>query len=156
MPTPRRKYPRRPDGFSLVEALISGAILIVGLTGITLMLTRGAVNGRNGQQASESSAIVTTVLADFQAAGFDNLATSPAGSSFDAGTAVDGGVYVDASGRVYNVLYVVNDITASMPTGATIIPTYTVDVEVQYRDGTGRMVYKRGGTIMSRAPDAGP
>lgn len=156
MPTPWRKTLRRPDGFSLLEALISGAILIVGLTGITLMLTRGAINGRNGQQAAESSAIVTTVLSDFHAAGFDNVPVSPSGLSFDAGSGMDGGTYVDASGREYRVSYIVNDITASMPTGATIIPTYSVDVEVAYRDGTGRMIYKRGGTIMSRAPDAGP
>lgn len=136
--------------------MIAGGIMIIGLTGVTMMMVRGSVNGRNGQQAAESAQVITAMIADFEATGFDNLVVSPAGASFDGGTAVDGGVYYDASGRGYAVTYVVTDITGSMPMGPVMIPTYSVDVEVSYRDGSGRTVFKRGGTIMSRAPDAGP
>ena len=154
MRTLKRKLKR--SGFSLIEALIAGAILIVGLTGITMMLIRGSVNARNGQQAAESTSIVTAELAKYQSLGFDSLTVSPMGLSFDAGTALDGGFFIDTSGRRYNLTYIVNDITGSMPMGAVLIPTYSVDVEIAYRDGVGRMIYRRGGTIISRTPDAGP
>ena len=152
----RRKSLRQQRGFSLIEAMIAGGILIIGLTGVTMMMIRGSQNGRNGQQSAESAQIITAVIADFEATGFDNLVLSPVGASFDGGTSIDGGVYYDASGRPYGITYVVADITGTMPTGPVVIPTYTVDVEVSYRDGSGRTVFKRGGTIMSRAPDAGP
>lgn len=146
---------RAPRGFSLIEAMIAGGILILGLTGITLMLTRGAANARNGQQMMDSALVVDQVLADFQANGVDSLVASSPGLSFDAGTAEDGGIYYDASGRVYAATYIVTDVTPAVPPATLLVPTFNVAVEVSYRDAIGTPTYKRGTTILSRAPDAG-
>lgn len=140
----------------MLEALIASTVLIIGLTGITMMLLRGATNSRNGQQAHESSQVIAQVLSDISSNGFDNTVLSVTSASFDAGNADDGGVYTDASGRRYAVRTIVSDITVPVPPAQVLIPTRAIAVEVSYRDGNGIMVYKRGNTIMSRSPDAGP
>src|SRR5438105_481239 len=98
------RKPRAPGGFSLIEVMIAGAVLIVGLTGIAVMLVQGAASSRNAQQMMLSSNFATKVLQEFQAARFESLAVT--GGDFAAGTAPDapntvGGYFTDGSGRKY-------------------------------------------------------
>ena len=106
---------RQARGMSLLEAMMASAILIVGLTGVTLMLTRGAVNARNGQQMIDSSQIITAKLAELHSAGLDSLTITSGSPSFDGGSFDDGGFYTDGSGRVYMVTQIVTDATPPMP-----------------------------------------
>src|ERR1700690_339538 len=87
-------------GFSLIEAMMASAILIIGLTGLPPRPRRGVVNGPNAQETLDPATIVNQMLADFEAAGITSLTPTP-GASFDAGTAADGGMYMDPSGRTY-------------------------------------------------------
>ena len=137
-------------GFSLIEAMIASFILVVGLTGITLMLLRGATNGRNGTQMMASTGYGNQLVGDFMAAKFGSLTLSPAGASFDAGNAIAGPSFFDESGREYRSAYIVSDLSTP------VWKSYAIDVEVSYRDGNGTTLYNQARTIISESPDAGP
>jgi prepilin-type N-terminal cleavage/methylation domain-containing protein len=143
-------------GFSLLETLVASAVLIIGLTGTTAMLTRGAVNGRNGQQMMDSAHLANQVLADLAATGPNSMVPTSGSPSFDAGTAQSGGTWVDPSGRQYSIAYIISDISAPSPPAPLYVPTYQIQVEVGYLDGSGQRSYVRAQTTLSQVPDAGP
>jgi hypothetical protein len=132
--------------------MISGTVLILGMTGIATLMLNGATNVRNGQQQLVSASFANRLLQDLQAVGYQSLSVTAA-QSLDAGAA-DGGSYVDEDGRKYAVTYVVTDLAPSL--GSTPWPTYQVDTQVSFRDGTGRTHLSRYTSVISMAPDAGP
>jgi Tfp pilus assembly protein PilV len=142
------KIQRRRRGFSLLEALMASAVLIIGLTGITIMLLHGSSTARNGQQYVVATSQTAQALHEMAALRIESLAPTP-GASFDAGTAIDGGYYKDASGRPYQTAYTITDI--SVP-GELV---YRVDVQTSYTDGSGRTMVQAASTVISKAPDAG-
>ncbi len=141
----RRPVPNR--GVSLVEVLIASAVLIIGLTGITAMLMRGSVTGRNGQQTMLAAHYANQTMDELTSMGFNGLTPMP-GASFDGGGAADGGIFTDGSERRYAVQYIVTDTGAAWP-------TYRIDVETTWRDGNGQAKRFLQSTTLSRAPDAG-
>ena len=140
---PRRQIPR---GFSLIEALMAGAILILGLTGITVMLLRGAANSRSGIQSINAANVANQTLAEFQAMGFNGLA--PMGVSLDAGTGAVLPSVFDSNGLEYRRAVVVSGPGAGWP-------TYSIAVDVTYRDAIGVTRFVNVNGMLSRAPDAG-
>jgi Tfp pilus assembly protein PilV len=143
---------RASRGFSLVEVMVASLVLIIGLTGLTAMLMRGAVNGRNADQLMISAELTNQIIQDLESAKFDSL-TPNVGLSFDAGTALDAGYFTDTSGRSYQGSFYVSDITAvtSNPN-----PTYRIDIQMLYRDGNGQPAIRRATTVLSKAPVNAP
>jgi hypothetical protein len=143
--TQKRRWPR---GISMIETIVASTVLVLGLSGITMMLLHGSANARNGQQYMVATAMAGQALHELTDERIESLVPTP-GLSFDAGTALDGGYYTDGSGRPYNTGYIVTDI--SVP-GQLI---YRIDVQTSYLNGHGQTVVQRASTVISKAPDAG-
>jgi Tfp pilus assembly protein PilV len=148
-------------GFSLIEAMVAGAVLIVGLTGATAMLLQGASNSRSGQQMMLSSNYATQVLQQLQATGYGSLAATT--GTFAAGTApaapgTVGGYFTDASGRKYHAAYMITDQATAFPTDCGTAGTgcFKIDVEIKYTDALGKTVTKMASGFMSKVPVNGP
>jgi hypothetical protein len=117
-PTTKRRALR---GFSLIEATIAGGVLILGMTGITIMLIRGSVNSRNGHQLMTAANHSNRVLAELAAKKFEGL--GPTQREMDAG------YYKDNSGRSYPTTYTIQDLSDGG------WGTYLLSVTTTFRDG---------------------
>jgi hypothetical protein len=150
--TEHKTSKRGRRGFSLVEAMLAGTILIIGLTGITAMMVNAAQNVRNGTQSVAASQFATQVLKELQTNGWNTLQATAAGAG-DAGVVgLDGGLFFDNSGRVYGVTYVVRDLGPTMILGTTPWPAYEIVAEVTYRDGIGRTKTNQYTAVIQEPP----
>jgi Tfp pilus assembly protein PilV len=137
----------RPRGSTLLEVLMAGAILVIGLTGVVTMMLRTSSGTRDGATGFNAAAYAASALQEVTALGYQNLAIT---GSLDGGVGLrDGGTLYDASGRRYGRLV---SVTSG---GTAAFPTYQVAVQVEWRDGTGRPRVTTTSTLIGRAPDAG-
>jgi Tfp pilus assembly protein PilV len=137
---------RTARGSTLLEVLMAGAILIIGLTGVVTMMLRTSASTRDGANGFNAAAYGASTLQELTALGFQNLTVT---GSLDGGSLLDAGVVYDASGRRYGRLV---SVTAG---GTSAFPTYTVAVQVEWRDAAGQPRVTTTSTIIGRAPDAG-
>ena len=145
--TSAKRKTRGSRGVSLVEVIVASGVLIIGMTGITAMLMRGAVNGRLGQQTMVASQYGEQALDELTTQGFQSL-TPQVGATFAAGDGIDAGYFIDGSGRWYQSAFIVTDLGGAWP-------TYRVDVQTEYIDGAGVSRVQSHSAILSKIPDAG-
>ncbi len=94
---------RRPRGFTLLEALIAGAIFFVALVGTTLLAMSAQTNAARSMSVTQGSRIATQEMERYAMLGYNGIGaffdggTTPAPLNFPVNEMVDGG------GRAYNV-----------------------------------------------------
>jgi Tfp pilus assembly protein PilV len=134
-------------GSTLLEVLMAGAILVIGLTGVVTMMLRTSAGTRDGANGFNAAAYGASTLQELTALGFQNLTVT---GTLDSGVSLlDAGIVYDSSGRRYGRLV---SVTAG---GTSAFPTYNVAVQVEWRDAAGQPRVTSTSTIIGRAPDAG-
>jgi hypothetical protein len=125
----------------MIEVLIAGAVLIVGLTGIVTMLLRSAGDTRDGVGSLSASSIANSAADDFISMGVGSI---PIGVT-------DAGFVFDGQGRKYSRI-----VTATAG-GTPNVPTVNVSVRVEWRDSNGQTRVTTSNTMTSAwvRPDAG-
>ena len=137
-----------PRGSTLLEVLMAGAILIIGLTGVVSMMLRSSSSTRDGATLTSAAAYGSASLQELTALGFANLAVT---GGFDGGSGfIDAGIVYDGAGRRYGRLISVANA------GSAGAPAYLVTVQVQWRDSLGVPRTTTSSTLVGRSPDAGP
>jgi Tfp pilus assembly protein PilV len=127
-------------GSTLLEVLMAGAVLIIGLTGVVSMMLRSSSSTRDGAGGFNAAALGASALQDLTAMGYQNLTVS---------TGLDAGVLFDAAGRRYGRIVTVAN------SGTAAAPAYTLTVRVDWRDSLGQPRVTTTSTVIGRAPDAG-
>jgi hypothetical protein len=139
-----RKWRR---GVSMVEMLIAGAVLVIGLTGVTALLVHSFDRTRLGVRRFEASqngtGAMETFNAQFTGAGFASI---PAGT-FDAGV-VTNDKGIPLYGRTITVSPLLGD-------GGVPLPASVVQMDVTYTDSLKQTKTQRYVTIVN-APFAAP
>jgi len=138
---------RARRGFSIIETLVAGVIMMLGLTGVMLMLAKTMGNGRTGGTTVSGSMLANQTIQEMSALGYDGLTPLPAGT--------DAGMFKDLDGRLYGRTVQVTAMTTDAGW-----PAYRVDVAVSWRDmnftsNPYNPPRSSATTIITRAPDAG-
>lgn len=134
----RTRKPRRSArGFSMLEVLMAGAILSVGLTGIVIMLNQISGNTRDGTSSINASMMANQKVQEYQGLGFEGLV---------AQTFADAGA--DYAGRQYGQNVVVTPVATDAGSA------FRIDVSVTWRDSLGTTRTNIATTIISN-PDGG-
>ena len=136
----RPGVPRR-RGFTLLEALVAGAIFFIAVVGISLLSVRGATNASLGMRYAQTSRIATQEMERWAMRGFFGLQTATGGVSPFTPPAYAVADQRADSTKTYNVqVTIVN--TAGPPgppgplppvelgTGSVAVPSYWVSVQV--------------------------
>jgi hypothetical protein len=129
---------RLAAGSTLIEVLIAGALLAIGMTAIAAMLNESVFSSRSATRKTEASELGVSTLERIVSAGFNQLTL---------GT-FDGGRFIDDAGTVlYETQYTVTD-------GGMPINSVYVEVKVTYLEnpGTSYLLKKRTqtyGTVVS-------
>jgi type II secretory pathway pseudopilin PulG len=94
---------RRPRGFTLLEALIAGAIFFVALVGTTLLAVSAQTNAARSMTVTQGSRIATQEMEKYAMLGYNGI-----GNYFDGGVIPNIPPYtinelVDGGGRNYTV-----------------------------------------------------
>ena len=95
---------RRSRGFTLLEALIAGAIFFVALVGTTLLAVSAQTNAARSSSLTQGSRIATQEMEKWAMLGYSGIGNT----FFDGGTALNPQSYpvnelVDGGGRSYQV-----------------------------------------------------
>jgi hypothetical protein len=147
--------PTAPDirarGFTLLEALIAGAVFFIALVGTTLLGASAQVNAARSMSFAQGSRVATQEMEKFAMLGYNGL-----GAYFDGGVTPNILPYpvnelVDGGGRIYTVnVMLIN--TRGPPTGNTFdsgiplpalgspgidVPSYFVQVNVTWTQPNG-------------------
>jgi hypothetical protein len=136
----RPGVPRR-RGFTLLEALVAGAIFFVAVVAISLLSVRGATNASLGMRYAQTARMATQEMERWAMLGFGGLVTATGGVSPYSPPAYTIAEQLDGGGKLYNVtVSIVN--TAGPPgapgplpppelgTGSVAVPSYYVSVQV--------------------------
>ena len=96
-------HDRRPRGFTLLEALIAGAIFFVALVGTTLLAVSAQANAARSMSVTQGSRIATQEMDKYAMLGYNGI-----GNFFDGGVVPVIPPYkinelVDGGGRDYTV-----------------------------------------------------
>jgi Tfp pilus assembly protein PilV len=122
----------------MLEVLIAGSILIIGMTGIVSLLLRGLSAHREVNTQLRAMTMANTMASQFESVNYWALS---------AGT-VDGGFQTDEDGRKYPVATFVS------ATGDGGVGAWRVEVHTAWRNGFGAQVDTVATTIVSEIPDA--
>jgi type II secretory pathway pseudopilin PulG len=133
---------RRARGFTLLEALVAGAIFFVAVVAISLISVRGATNASRGLRYAQTARVATQEMESWSMIGYGGLQTATGGVTpwSPAGYRVH--EQPDAGGKQYDVTVTVVN-TAGPPlgppgplpapelgTGSIAIPSFFVSVQV--------------------------
>ena len=132
---------RARQGFSMLEVLTASSILVLGLTGIVVMLTNIANHTRDGSMSINGSVMANQIIQEAQALGYHGLT---------AAAAMDAGQGVDSYGRKF-----ARQVSVTAFTSDGGVPSYQVDVAVTWKDAMGISRRNFATTVISQAPDAG-
>lgn len=134
----RNRRRRAAGGSTLIEVLIAGALLAIGMTAIAAMLIESVFSSRIATRKTEASELGVSSLERLAAGGYSSLTPG----------IFDGGLITDDAGVVlYEVTYLVD-------AGGVPVDSYYLEVTVQYQDNprTGllrRMRTQTYGTVVS-------
>ena len=117
--------------------MLAGAILFLGLIGITQLLLTGAANERRGEQSLSQSLLVSEALADVTGLGYDAVTVPPGPIT----------VY-DAAGRAYRR-------TVTVTPGSGAYPSYDVTVQIDRSAGAGGTARYVTQSVISQRPGGG-
>jgi type II secretory pathway pseudopilin PulG len=145
---------RRPRGFTLLEALIAGAIFFVALVGVTLLSVGAQANAARSMAFAQGSRVATQEMEKYVMMGYAGI-----GGMFDGGVIPTIPPYFvnespsDAGGRAYAVqVQLIN--TRGAPTGGTLdggipipalgsagidVPSYFILVNVSWNQPNGTL-----------------
>jgi type II secretory pathway pseudopilin PulG len=144
---------RRPRGFTLLEALIAGAIFFVALVGVTLLSVGAQANAARSMAFAQGSRVATQEMEKYVMLGYGGI-----GAMFDGGVIPTIAPYAvneapDGGGRAYTVqVQLINSRGA--PTGGTLdggipipalgsagvdVPSYFVLVNVTWNQPNGSL-----------------
>ncbi|MCA2977421.1 MAG: hypothetical protein INH41_22125 [Myxococcaceae bacterium] len=138
---------RRARGTTLLETMMAGAVLMLGLVGVVQLIISsmnqfGNSTARMTGQVANADAMADVLSMPFQAY-----------STFPLGSVIDGGVTTDASGRQY-----ARTITIAAA-GDGGVAARLVTVETRWRENLGPATVNRvarSSIFISELPDAGP
>jgi type II secretory pathway pseudopilin PulG len=140
--TPTRAPTVRSRGFTLLEALIAGAIFFIAVIGVSLLAVQGSTNASKGMRYAQAARLANQEMERWSMLGYTGIQTltggvlpyTDGGLSYEA---VDGG-----SGRSYTTLVTIMDASGAagvlpnglpgpgLQTGAVTIPAYYISVQV--------------------------
>jgi type II secretory pathway pseudopilin PulG len=138
----RPGVPRR-RGFTLLEALVAGAIFFVAVVAISLLSVRGATNASQGMRYAQTARLATQEMERWSMLGFNGLQTATGGVSPFSPAAYIVPEQADGGGKQYAVtVTIVNTAGPPVPpppgtlpppelgTGSVAVPSYYVTVQV--------------------------
>lgn len=126
----KRFSKRQPRGFTLLETMIAGAILFIGLVGATLLSVRTAQNAGDSVAQNHASKLAVQLVEDQAMRGYAALAVA---------TGTTSGSYSAPSGKTLTYDVIITD--TSGPTGGGSpnlgVPSVQIEARVRwYRAGT--------------------
>lgn len=135
---------RSPAGFSLLEALVAGAIFFVAVVAISLLSVQGANNASRGMRYAQAARVATQEMEQYSMRGYTGLQTLTGGVSPWSPAVNPRFVYESApgEGRQYRVNVTITDTSGAPPaqipgqprppqlgTGLPV-PSYYISVQV--------------------------
>lgn len=130
---------RRLRGSSLIEVMIAGALLAIGMTAIAAMLNESVFSSRMASRKTEASEVGVSTLERLASQGYASLLPIPFGT-------YDGGRFTDDAGTLlYETTYTLTD--GGVPSQALY-----VEVKVTYWDNLRNPRVQTYGTVVSN-PD---
>jgi type II secretory pathway pseudopilin PulG len=133
---------RKARGFTLLEALVAGAIFFVAVVAISLIAVRGATNASRGLRYAQTARVATQEMESWSMRGYSGLQTATGGLTPWSPAAYKVTEQPDAGGKQYDVTVTVVDTTGpplgppgalpppELGTGGTAIPSYFINVQV--------------------------
>jgi|KBSSwiS6_1023812.scaffolds.fasta_scaffold16523_2 type II secretory pathway pseudopilin PulG len=133
---------RRARGFTLLEALVAGAIFFVAVVAISLIAVRGATNASRGLRYAQTARVATQEMESWSMRGYVGLQTATGGVSPWSPAGYRVSEQPDAGGKQYDVAITVVDTTGpplggpgplpapELGTGSVAIPSYFINVQV--------------------------
>jgi len=132
----------RPRGFTLLEALVAGAIFFVAVVSISLISVRGATNASLGLRYAQTARVATQEMEKWSMLGYAGLQTATGGLTPWSPAGYKIYEQPDAGGKQYDVTVTVVNTTGpplgppgplpapELGTGSVAIPSYFVNVQV--------------------------
>ena len=133
---------RRPRGFTLLEALVAGAIFFTAVVAISLISVRGATNASRGMRYAQAARVATQEMEKWSMFGYVGLQTATAGVSPWSPLPYPITEQPDGGGKRYNVTVTVVNTSGpplgppgplpppQLGTGSVAVPSYFVSVQV--------------------------
>lgn len=132
---------RRPRGFTLLEALVAGAIFFVAVVAISLISVRGATNASLGLRYSQTARVATQEMEKWSMIGYGGLQTATGGVSPWSPPGYKVFEQPDAGGKQYAVAVTVSNSSGppgppgalpppELGTGSVTIPSLFLTVQV--------------------------
>lgn len=142
--TSGRRRRLRPHGATMLEVLVAGGVLVLGLTGILQLILVGMGRVRNGDVQEESQVIAQSTLAEFKGWAFADVADAGVGTF----ALTD---HVDDVGRTFSREATITDVNDGG------LGAMRVEVRVRWNQRLGVVEVNRESTaalIISETPDA--
>lgn len=133
---------RRARGFTLLEALVAGAIFFVAVVAISLIAVRGATNASRGLRYAQTARVATQEMESWSMRGYLGLQTATGGVTPWSPLPYWVSEQQGGGGKQYAVTVTVVDTTGpplgppgalpppELGTGGTAIPSYFINVQV--------------------------
>ena len=133
---------RSQRGFTVLEALVAGAIFFLAVLGVSLLAVQGSVNASRGMRYAQAARLANQEMERWSMLGYTGIQTLTGGALpyFDGGVSyesVDGG-----GGRSYTTVVTIMDASGppgllpngtpgpGLQLGAATIPSYYISVQV--------------------------
>lgn len=140
--TPSRAPTVRNRGFTLLEALVAGAIFFIAVIAVSLLAVQGSTNASKGMRYAQASRLANQEMERWSMLGYTGIQTLTGGvlpyiANTTTAESVDGG-----SGRTYATQVTIMDASGlpgvlpnglpgpGLQVGATTIPAYYISVQV--------------------------
>ena len=140
--TPSRAPTVRSRGFTLLEALVAGAIFFIAVIAVSLLAVQGSTNASKGMRYAQASRLANQEMERWSMLGYTGIQTLTGGvlpyiANTTTAESVDGG-----SGRTYATQVTIMDASGlpgvlpnglpgpGLQVGATTIPAYYISVQV--------------------------
>jgi type II secretory pathway pseudopilin PulG len=141
---PQRRVARR--GFTLLEALVAGAIFFVAVVAISLLAVQGANNASRGMRYAQAARVATQEMELYSMRGYAGLQTLTGGvspwSPIPNPRAILETTGGPVPGRTYLVSVTITDTSGAPPApiagqpfppqlgGGVVVPSYYISVQV--------------------------
>jgi hypothetical protein len=143
---------RRARGFTLLEALIAGAVFFVALTGVTLLSVNSQSNAARSMAFAQGSRVATQEMEKYAMLGYNGI-----GAMFDGGTLPTVPLYFvneapDGGGRAYAVQILLfnsrGPSTGAQSNGIPVpglgasgldVPSYFIQASVTWNQPNGQL-----------------
>lgn len=137
---PRRRV--APRGFTLLEALVAGAIFFVAVVAISLLAVQGANNASRGMRYAQAARVATQEMEQYSMRGYAGVQTLTGGVSPWSPLPKQVVETAGPGGRTYLVNVTITDTSGAPPApiagqpfppqlgGGVVVPSYYISVQV--------------------------